>query len=83
MRLGEEDEAKRQLLEQCWNAGYQSIADAELAQPDDSYKNFDDFKTPTTILKLEQEGSGAAAAVFASGAGSSHRHLREKVQVSC
>ena len=51
MRLGREDEA-RSLMEQAWNAGYQSDETKNTLMLMDKYKDFDTFRTPTTVLRL-------------------------------
>ncbi len=56
MRLGNEDEARKQ-LEQVYNAGYQSPETVNSLRLLDSYKNYDTFKTPTTILRLNKKES--------------------------
>ncbi len=54
MRLGKEAEAKRLLLE-CWNAGFQDLPTQNTLNLMTSYKNFDDFETATTVLKLNKK----------------------------
>jgi cellulose synthase operon protein C len=56
MRLGKEDEARKQ-LEQVYNAGYQSPETVNSLRLLDSYKNYDTFRTPTTILRLNKKES--------------------------
>ena len=56
MRLGEEDEARKQ-LEQCYKNDYKSAETVNSLRLLDSYKNFKTYKTPTTILRLRQERS--------------------------
>ncbi len=56
MRLGREDEA-RAMLEQAWNAGYQSDETKNTLMLMDTYKDFDTFRTPTTVLKLGKKES--------------------------
>jgi tetratricopeptide (TPR) repeat protein len=56
MRLGQEDEARKQ-LEQVYNAGYQSPETVNSLRLLDSYKNYDTFRTPTTILRLNKKES--------------------------
>jgi cellulose synthase operon protein C len=53
MRLGEEDEPRRQ-LEMCYNNGYKDAATVNSLRLLDSYKNFVTFKDDTTILKLQK-----------------------------
>ena len=52
MRLGQEEEPRRQ-LELCYNNGYRDAATVDTLRLLDSYKNFTVFKTPQTILKLD------------------------------
>lgn len=63
MRLGQEDEARKQ-LEQTYNAGYQSPETVNSLRLLDSYKNYDTFKTPTTILRLNKKESALLRPYF-------------------
>jgi cellulose synthase operon protein C len=54
MRLGEEDEPRRQ-LEMCYDNGYRNEATVNSLRLLDSYKNFVTFKDETTILKLQKK----------------------------
>ncbi len=54
MRLGHEDEARKQ-LEQVYNAGFQSPETVNSLRLLDSYKNYETFRTPTTILRLAKK----------------------------
>ncbi len=54
MRLGEEDEPRRQ-LEMCYDNGYRDAATVNSLRLLDSYKNFVTFKDETTILKLHKK----------------------------
>ncbi len=54
MRLGEDEEARRN-LELCYKNGYDSSATVNSLTLLDSYKNFAVFKTPTTIVKLHKK----------------------------
>jgi tetratricopeptide (TPR) repeat protein len=54
MRLGLEDEARKH-LEQVYNAGYQSPETVNSLRLLDSYKNYETFRTPTTILRLAKK----------------------------
>jgi cellulose synthase operon protein C len=56
MRLGLEEEARKQ-LEQAYNAGYQNPETVNSLRLLDSYKNYDTFRTPTTILRLNKKES--------------------------
>ncbi len=63
MRLGREDEARAQ-LERAWNDGYQSDETKNTLTLMDSYKNFDTFRTPTTVLKLGKKESALLRPYF-------------------
>ena len=63
MRLGEEDEARTQ-LEQAYNAGYQNPETVNSLRLLDSYKNYDTFRTPTTILRLNKKESALLRPYF-------------------
>jgi tetratricopeptide (TPR) repeat protein len=65
MRLGREDEARAQ-LEQAWNAGYQSDETKNTLMLMDTYKKYDTFRTPTTILKLGKKESALLRIYFQS-----------------
>jgi tetratricopeptide (TPR) repeat protein len=54
MRLGQEDEPRRQ-LEMCYDNGYRNEATVNTLRLLDSYKNFVVFKDDTTILKLNKK----------------------------
>jgi tetratricopeptide (TPR) repeat protein len=54
MRLGQEDEARRQ-LEMCYTNGYRDAATVNTLRLLDSYKNFITFRDQTTILKLHNK----------------------------
>ena len=54
MRLGQDVEAFKQ-LETCYNAGFQDYATVNSLKLIDSYKNFVEFKTPRTILKVHKK----------------------------
>ena len=56
MREGKDQEAKTE-LEQVYNAGYQDDATVNSLRLIDSYKDFDTFKTPTTILRIPKKES--------------------------
>jgi tetratricopeptide (TPR) repeat protein len=53
MRLGLEDEARKQ-LEVCYENGYKDKPTVNTLRLMDSYKNFVTYKTPTTILRLHK-----------------------------
>jgi len=63
MRLGQEEEARKQ-LEQDYNAGYQSPETVNSLRLLDSYKNYDTFRTPTTILRLHKKESALMRPYF-------------------
>jgi Flp pilus assembly protein TadD len=63
MRLGREDEARAQ-LEQAWNAGYQPDESKNTLKLMDKYKDYDTFRTPTTILKLGKKESALLRPYF-------------------
>ena len=54
MRLGDEDEARKQ-LELCYSNNYRSFETINSLRLLDSYKNFKTFKTPTTVLRLQKK----------------------------
>ena len=54
MRLGQEDEPRRQ-LEMCYDNGYRDAATVNRLRLLDSYKNFVIFKDATTIIKLNEK----------------------------
>ena len=56
MRLGREAEAKK-LLDECWEANYRPALVANTLKLMDSYKRFTTYKTPTTILRLQNKES--------------------------
>ncbi len=63
MRLGLEDEARKQ-LEQSWNAGYQPTETKNTLMLMDKYKDYDTFRTPTTVLKLGKKEAGLLRPYF-------------------
>lgn len=63
MRLGLEDEARKQ-LETAYNAGYQNPETVNTLRLLDSYKNYDTFRTPTTILRLNKKESALLRPYF-------------------
>jgi tetratricopeptide (TPR) repeat protein len=54
MRLGQEEEPRRQ-LQMCYDSGYRDAATVNSLRLLDSYKNFVTFKDETTILKLQKK----------------------------
>src|SRR5207249_6178321 len=54
MRFGEEQEARKH-LEECFNAGYQTSPTVNSLRHLDSYKNFETFNTPATVLRLHKK----------------------------
>ena len=77
MRLGQEDEPFQQ-LEMCYNNGYRDAETVNSLRLLDSYKNFVTYKENGTILRLRQEGSGAAASLFAAELQRIHRRPTTK-----
>ncbi len=63
MRLGREGEARAQ-LEQAFNAGYQSNETVNTLKLMDSYKNYDTFRTPTTVLRFGKKESALLLPYF-------------------
>jgi cellulose synthase operon protein C len=54
MRLGQEDESRRQ-LEMCYDNGFRNEATVNTLRLLDSYKNFVTFKDDTTIIRLNKK----------------------------
>lgn len=54
MRLGQEDEAKKE-LQYCWDHGFQDKATKNSLTLLDSFKNFETFKTDNTVLMLNKK----------------------------
>jgi cellulose synthase operon protein C len=65
MRFGEEAEARAN-LEECFNAGYKSAGTVNSLRLLDKYKNYDTFKTPTTVLRLDKKESALLRPYFQS-----------------
>src|SRR5215472_11280515 len=63
MRLGQEDEPRRQ-LEMCYENGYRDAATVNSLRLLDSYKNFAVIKTDTMILKLPKKEADLLAPYF-------------------
>lgn len=63
MRFGQDGEARQQ-LEECYNAGYYSAEMRNTLKLLDSYKNYDTFETPTTILRLNKKESALLRPYF-------------------
>ncbi len=63
MRLGREDEARAQ-LEQSWNAGYQPTETKNTLMLMDKYKDYDTYRTPTTVLRLGKKESALLRPYF-------------------
>jgi tetratricopeptide (TPR) repeat protein len=63
MRLGREDEARTQ-LERAWNEGYQPDESKNTLKLMDKYKDYDTFRTPTTVLKLGKKESALLRPYF-------------------
>jgi tetratricopeptide (TPR) repeat protein len=54
MRTGDDVEARKE-LEACFNAGYASLEVKNTLKLLDTYKNYETFKTPTTVLRLHKK----------------------------
>lgn len=63
MRLGREEEARTQ-LERAWNDGYQPDESKNTLKLMDKYKDYDTFRTPTTVLKLGKKESALLRPYF-------------------
>ncbi len=63
MRLGREDEARKE-MEAAWNAGYQPIESQNTLRLMDKYKDYDTFRTPNTILRLGKKESALLRPYF-------------------
>src|SRR5665213_212004 len=63
MRLGDEKGA-RQELQLAYNNHFRDAATANSLTLLDSYKNFDSFRTPTTVLKLQKKESAVLRPYF-------------------
>jgi cellulose synthase operon protein C len=63
MRLGREEEARAQ-LERAWNDGYQPDESKNTLKLMDKYKDYDTFRTPTTVLKLGKKESALLRPYF-------------------
>ena len=56
MRLGKDTEAKA-ALDQAWNAGFQDLPTQNTLNLLSIYKDFDIFRTPTTVLRIPKKES--------------------------
>jgi predicted Zn-dependent protease len=65
MRLGQEDEPRKQ-LEMCYENGYRNEETVNSLRLLDSYKNFVTFKDDTTILKLHKKEADLLRPYFAA-----------------
>src|SRR5262249_51088947 len=65
MRFGQDGEARR-LLEECYNSGYKNAETVNSLTLLDSYKNFQIFETPTTILRLHKKEAALLRPYFQS-----------------
>ncbi|HLW75946.1 MAG TPA: tetratricopeptide repeat protein, partial [Bryobacteraceae bacterium] len=54
MRFGKDEEARKE-LEECFNAGYYSVELRNSLKLLDKYKDYETFKTPATILRLDKK----------------------------
>jgi cellulose synthase operon protein C len=65
MRFGEVEEARKD-LEECFNAGYKNAGTVNSLRLLDTFKNYDTFKTPTTVLILNKKESALLRPYFQS-----------------
>jgi cellulose synthase operon protein C len=65
MQLGQETEARQQ-LEQCYNAKYQSYETVNSLRLLDKFKNFETYKTDTTILRMDKKEADLLRPYFES-----------------
>lgn len=65
MRTGHDAEAEK-LLEECYNAGFQSSQTVNTLRLLDTYKNYDTFSTSTTVLRLGKKESALLRPYFQS-----------------
>lgn len=65
MRAGHDAESQK-LLEECYNAGFQSSQTVNTLRLLDTYKNDDTFATPATILRLGKKESALLRPYFQS-----------------
>ena len=63
MRLGKDEEARKQ-LDDCYEHGYQNPATVNTLRLLDSYKNYDTFRTPKTILRLNKKEAAVLRPYF-------------------
>jgi len=54
LQTGDDADARKE-LEACFNAGYGSVQVKNTLKLLDTYKNYETFKTPTTVLRLEKK----------------------------
>ena len=78
MRLGQEDEPRKQ-LEMCYDNGYRNEETVNSLRLLDSYKNFVTFRDAQHDHQAPQERSRPSAPVLGSGAEARHGHLRQEV----
>jgi cellulose synthase operon protein C len=65
MQTGNDVEA-RKLLEECYNAGYKSPATVNTLKLLDTFRNYQTFKTPTTVLRLQNKEADLLRPYFQS-----------------
>jgi cellulose synthase operon protein C len=65
MRFGEEAEPRR-LLEEAFNAGFKNTGMKNSLMLLDTYKNYETFKTPTTVLRLNKKEAALLRPYFQS-----------------
>lgn len=65
MQNGDDAEA-RKLLEECYNAGYRAPSTVNTLKLLDTYKNYETFKTRTTVLRLQKKEAALLRPYFQS-----------------
>lgn len=79
MRLGREKEARAN-LEECYNAKYQPAKVVNTLRLMDSYKNFETFKTQTSILRLHKKEAALLKPYFQAELDRAIRTFEKKYQ---
>ena len=88
MRLGQTDEAQRQ-LEECFNHGYKSPETVNTLRLMDSYKNYNTYRTPATVLVMSKKEGDLLRPYFQAQLDKAlatyekkyHYHLTKPVQI--
>ena len=78
MRQGEDAEAYKQ-LELCYNSKYTAPIVSNALKLMDSYKGFETFTTPTSILKIKKKEAEVLRPVCAGRDRFDHRHVRQEI----